>query len=42
MDSTAVCPKCKGRGKISTASRQTGYDQIEVPCTMCKGSGKKG
>lgn len=41
MDTGTVCPKCKGKGKISTASRQTGYDQIEVPCTLCKGSGKK-
>lgn len=35
------CPKCNGKGKVMTASRQTGYDSVEVPCTMCKGSGKK-
>gem|GEM_PF-3363467 len=41
MDTTSVCPKCQGKGKISTASRQTGYEQTEVVCTLCKGSGKK-
>ncbi len=35
------CPKCNGRGKILMASRQSGYDVEEVPCTMCKGSGRK-
>jgi len=38
---TSICPKCKGKGKILAASRQTGYDKVEVPCKMCKGSGKK-
>jgi len=38
---SSICPKCKGKGKILVASRQTGYDQVEVTCKMCKGSGKK-
>ncbi|WP_460595066.1 hypothetical protein [Geomonas sp. Red276] len=38
---TSMCPKCKGKGKVFTSSRQTGYEQIEVPCSLCKGSGKK-
>ena len=38
---TSTCPKCKGKGKIFTASRQSGYDVEVVPCTMCKGTGKK-
>jgi DnaJ-class molecular chaperone len=38
---TALCPKCNGKGKVLTKSRQTGYDQEEVPCKMCKGSGRK-
>ena len=38
---TSICPKCKGTGKVLTASRQSGYEKIEVPCSMCKGSGKK-
>jgi len=38
---TNLCPKCRGIGKIFTKSRQTGYEAIEVPCSMCKGSGRK-
>jgi len=41
MLTSMMCPKCKGTGKILTASRQTGYDQVEVPCSLCKGTGKK-
>lgn len=37
---TTICPKCQGKGKVLTASRQSGYDQVEVPCKMCKGSGR--
>lgn len=37
----SMCPKCKGKGKIKEVSRQTGYDVVEVPCTLCKGSGRK-
>jgi DnaJ-class molecular chaperone len=37
----SVCPKCNGKGKVLLASRQWGYDEMEVPCQMCKGSGKK-
>lgn len=40
MDTT-LCPKCHGKGKVLTKSRQTGYEEIEVPCSMCKGSGRK-
>ncbi|GFO57483.1 hypothetical protein GMSM_44900 [Geomonas sp. Red276] len=36
-----VCPRCKGEGKIRAAFRQSGYDQIIVPCIVCKGTGKK-
>lgn len=35
------CPKCKGSGKVHASYRQTGYDDIEVPCQFCKGTGKK-
>jgi DnaJ-class molecular chaperone len=35
------CPKCNGSGKVLAANRQSGYDQIEVPCQYCKGTGKK-
>lgn len=37
---TTLCPKCHGKGKVLTASRWTGYDQVEVACTLCKGSGR--
>lgn len=40
MDSN-ICPKCNGKGKVMTRSRQTGYEELEVPCTFCKGSGRK-
>lgn len=37
----SLCPKCNGRGKVLAAFRQSGYEQIEVPCQFCKGSGRK-
>jgi len=37
----SLCPKCKGSGKVLSAYRQSGYEEIEVPCTFCKGTGKK-
>jgi len=39
--SESLCPKCKGSGKVLFAYRQSGYEEIEVPCTFCRGTGKK-
>lgn len=38
---TTICPKCKGKGKTVMAYRQSGYEEVEVPCPVCKGSGRK-
>jgi DnaJ-class molecular chaperone len=37
----SLCPKCKGSGKVLSAYRQSGYEEIETPCTFCKGTGRK-
>jgi len=37
----SLCPKCKGSGKVLAAFRQSGYEQVEVPCQFCKGAGRK-
>lgn len=37
----SLCPKCKGSGKVYSAFRQSGYEQVEVPCQFCKGTGRQ-